>query len=138
VATPDLTLVDEIVARAAASGLRVTCRFEGDRDGVAAETGHLAFRVVQESLTNALRHAPGSAVRVLVRGEPDGRTMTVRVENDEGAPPRRDLVGTGRGLAGLRERVAALGGRFSSGPTAGGGWYVEAQLPSYAPRSVSL
>jgi signal transduction histidine kinase len=128
VGTPDLALVDEVVARAARSGLQVTCRFEGDRDGVSASAAHIAFRVVQEGLTNALRHAPGAAVRVLVRGEPAGRGLLVRVDND--APPggRGDGPGSGRGLAGLRERVAEFGGRFASGPAAGGGWRVEARL----------
>jgi signal transduction histidine kinase len=129
VATPDLALVDEIVSSAARSGLQVTCRFEGDRDGVGEPAAHMAFRVVQESLTNALRHAPGSAVRVLVRGDDDGRSLTVRVENDQAsAGPRNDLVGTGRGLAGLRERVLAAGGAFVAGPTTEGGWRVQAQL----------
>ena len=56
---PDLSLVDEVVTRAGRSGLNVTCRFEGDRDHVSGPAAHLAFRVVQESLTNALRYAPG-------------------------------------------------------------------------------
>ena len=55
---PELALIEEVVTRAAGSGLDVSCRFEGDRDGVAAPTAHLAFRIVQESLTNALRYAP--------------------------------------------------------------------------------
>ena len=129
VGPPDLALVDEIVSSAARSGLQVTCRFEGDRDGVGETAAHMAFRVVQESLTNALRHAPGSAVRVLVRGDDDGRSLTVRVENDQArAGARSDLVGTGRGLAGLRERVLAAGGVFAAGPTTEGGWQVQAQL----------
>ena len=127
--TADLGLVDEVVARAALSGLDVTCRFEGDRDGVEASRSHLAFRVVQESLTNALRHAPGSVVRVVVRGEPGGRRLTVRVENDAApAGARSDLAGGGRGLQGLRERVHAAGGSFAAGPRGGGGWSVEARL----------
>jgi signal transduction histidine kinase len=132
-ATPDLALVDEVVARAAGTGLKVTCRFEGDRDGVSAAAAHIAFRVVQESLTNALRHAPGAAVQVLVRGSGDdenhGRHLTVRVEND--APPDgpyRDLRGSGRGLQGLRERVLGAGGSFAAGPRPQGGWRVEARL----------
>ena len=118
VAAPDLALVDEIVSSAARSGLQVTCRFEGDRDGVGETAAHMAFRVVQESLTNALRHAPGAAVRVLVRGDDGGCSLTVRVENDQArAGARRDLIGTGRGLAGLRERVLGAGGTFAAGPT---------------------
>src|ERR671932_2451807 len=128
-ATPDLALVDEVVTRAAGTGLKVTCRFEGDREAVSSAAAHIAFRVVQEGLTNALRHAPGAAVHVLVRGDTDGRALTVRVEND--APPEgpaRDLRGSGRGLQGLRERVLGAGGSFAAGPGPQGGWRVEARL----------
>lgn len=125
---PDLTLIEEVVTRAARNGLDVSCRFEGDRDGVAVRTAHIAFRVVQESLTNALRHAPGAAVRVLVNGS--GKVLTVRVENDRSEQERLNLSGTGRGLTGLRDRVQELGGQLLAGPTPHGGWLVEATLPS--------
>jgi signal transduction histidine kinase len=138
VASQDLVLIDEVVNQAARSGLRVTCRLEGSRDGLRSEAAHAAFRVVQESLTNALRHAPGAEVTVLIRSEPGGRALTVRVENQP-APHRptpgsgtgcATVPGTGRGLIGLRERVLDLGGTFSAGPAATGGWAVEAQLAS--------
>ena len=96
------------------------------RDGLAAPTAHVAFRVVRESLTNALRYAPGAAVRVLVNG--GGRSLTVTVENDHAIREQPRLSGTGRGLAGLRERVQELGGQLVAGPVAGG-WRVEASLP---------
>jgi signal transduction histidine kinase len=128
VAGPDLSMIDEVVTRAAAGGLDVSCRFAGDRDRVPAAVAHVAFRVVQESLTNALRYAPGAAVRVLL--SESGRDLTVRVENDEPIQPRPGLTGTGRGLAGLRERVQAAGGRLGAGPTPDGGWLVEATLPA--------
>jgi signal transduction histidine kinase len=125
---PDLSLIEEVVTRAARGGLDVSCRFEGDRDGVAAPTAHVAFRVVQESLTNALRHAPGAAVRVLVNGS--GRRLTVSIENDQSIQERPGLSGTGRGLVGLRERVQELRGQLLAGPTSRGGWLVEATLPN--------
>jgi signal transduction histidine kinase len=125
---PDLSLIEEVVTRASRGGLDVSCRFEGDRDGVAAPAAHVAFRVVQESLTNALRYAPGAPVRVLVNGS--GRGLTVRVENDPSAAERPGLSGTGRGLVGLRERVQDLGGQLVAGPTPRGGWLVEATLPN--------
>jgi signal transduction histidine kinase len=124
---PDLSLIEEVVTRAARSGLNVSCRFEGDRDGVAAPLAHIAFRVVQESLTNALRHAPGAAVRVRVNGT--GRDLTVSVENDRSTQDRPGLSGTGRGLTGLRERVQEQAGQLLVGPTPCGGWHVEATLP---------
>ncbi|MFI5893952.1 sensor histidine kinase [Actinoplanes sp. NPDC051513] len=124
---PDLALIDEVVTRAARSGLDVSCRFEGAREGVPAPVAHLAFRVVQESLTNALRYAPGAAVRVLLR---DSETdVIVRVESDPaGAAPPRSL-GTGRGLTGLRERIQQRDGRLTAGPDERGGWVVQAVLP---------
>jgi signal transduction histidine kinase len=109
----------------------VSWRFDVDRDGVAAPSAHVALRVVQESLTNALRHAPGAPVRVLVDGS--GRGLTVSVENDKPVQARSGLSGTGRGLVGLRERVQGLGGQLLAGPTAHGGWLVEATLPDQGP-----
>ena len=123
---PDLSLVDEVVTRAGRSGLNVTCRFEGDRDRVDGPAAHLAFRVVQESLTNALRYAPGSDVRILI--SVDGG-LAVQVENGCAGGGGAALVGTGRGLVGLRERVLALGGQFSAGRTGVGGWLVQVRLP---------
>lgn len=129
IASPDLTLVDEVVSRASRSGLHVSCRFTGDRDGVAAPVAHLAFRVVRESLTNALRYAPGADVRIVIGVDDTGRQLSVRVENDAAAAPPVPVVGTGRGLAGLRERVLETGGRFRAGPADGAAWVVEALLP---------
>jgi signal transduction histidine kinase len=126
VAGPDLSLIDEMVARAARSGLQVTCRFEGDRDGVPAPLAGVAFRVVREALTNALRHAPGAPVSVLLRGE--GRSLEVRVDNEASTTAAPGIIGTGQGLRGLRDRVEELGGRFSAGATNEGGWAVEALL----------
>jgi signal transduction histidine kinase len=125
----DLSLVEELVGRAAGSGLAVTCRLEGDRESVPAPVAHVAFRVVQESLTNALRYAPGSQVRIVVRADEHAGTLAVRVENDRATHPGAQLDGTGHGLLGLRERVQRLGGQFSAGRS-GQGWAVEALLPA--------
>jgi signal transduction histidine kinase len=126
---PDLSLVDEVVSRAGRSGLNVSCRFEGDRERISHPVAHLAFRVVQESLTNAFRYAPGADVRILISVDEAGRGLAVRVENDRSAQNDSRLVGTGRGLIGLRERVQTLGGQFNAGTTVRGGWSVEARLP---------
>ena len=112
---PDLTLVEELVARAAGSGLDVTLRLEGSREGLPASAVQTVYRVVRESLTNALRYASGAPVRVLVRG--GAGAIEVEVVNDV----RRDAEalaghGTGNGLRGLRERVGAGGGRLEAGP----------------------
>lgn len=125
---PDLTLVEELIAHAAGTGLDVTLRLEGERDGLPAAVVGLAYRVVQESLTNALRYASGSAVDVLVRGSAE--VLEVEVVN---GPARRSAAlegqGTGTGLRGLSDRIAACGGRLQAGPDGGGSWRVAARLP---------
>jgi len=127
VVAQDLTLVDEVVERAARSGLDVTYRLEGDADALPASVAHLAFRVVQESLTNALRHAPGAEVRICVRAV--GAAADVRVENGVARSTAVPGVsGTGRGLVGLGERIDELGGFVRAGETPGGGWLVEARI----------
>jgi signal transduction histidine kinase len=125
---PDLTLVEELVARAAGSGLDVTLRLEGSREGLPASAVQTVYRVVRESLTNALRYASGAPVHVLVRG--GAAAIDVEVVNE----PARDAEalaghGTGNGLRGLRERVGASGGRLEAGPWEHGGWRVAARIP---------
>jgi len=125
---PDLALVEELVARAAGSGLDVTLRLEGERQGLPAPVGEAAYHVVQEGLTNALRYAAGAAVRVRVCG--DVRSLLVEVTNvPAGSETALAGAGTGTGLQGLRERVGALGGVLDVGPTSDGGWRLSARLP---------
>jgi signal transduction histidine kinase len=129
--SPDLALVEELVARAAGSGLDVSLRLSGDREGLPADVVEAAYRVVQESLTNALRYAAGATVWVHVRGA--DRALLVEVTNaaSERAPELHGHGG-GRGLDGLHARVGACGGSLEAGPTADGGWRVVASLPRYA------
>jgi signal transduction histidine kinase len=124
--------VEDGVRRAAQSGLDVRLRLEGEREGLPAGVVEAACRVVQESLTNALRYASGAKVQVLVCGEPEA--LLVEVANGA-ATAERALAGagTGNGLRGLHERVAACGGRLVAGPVHGGGWSVSARLPRRAP-----
>ena len=127
-AAPDLSLLEDLVARASGSGLDVTLRLEGEREGLPAPVVETAYRIVQEGLTNALRYAAGAAVRVLVRG--DREALLVEVEN---APARREVAlagaGTGTGLQGLRERVGSCGGTLEAGPSPAAGWRLTALLP---------
>jgi signal transduction histidine kinase len=135
-AAPDIALVEELVTRASRSGLDVTLRLEGEREGLPAEVAEAAYHVVQEGLTNALRYAAGAPVRVLVRGGA-GRLL-VEVTNDPAAAERALAgAGAGTGLRGLRERVAACGGELEAGPTATGGWEVRARLAPSFPRMTS-
>ncbi len=125
-----LDLLDELVARTRAAGLPVTFDRRGDFATVPAHVAREAYRVVQEALTNVLRHASGAATRVTVVA--DGE-MTVVVANDGGgsaAAPGR--VGGGRGLVGIGERVSSLGGSFEHGP-ADGGYRLRAVLPLERP-----
>ena len=89
----------------------------------------VAYRVVQESITNARKHASGGAVRVRLAGRDGG--LDVEVTN---GPGREDLAarGPGHGLVGMRERVGLYAGTLDAGPTADGGWRVHAVLPSPA------
>ena len=129
---PDLALVEELVTQAAASGLDVTLRLEGDRDGLLPAVAELAYRVVQEGLTNALRYSAGSAVRVVVNGEPDRVAVSV-VNGPAHAEADLSGTGTGNGVRGLRERVGARGGTVEAGPTPDGGWRLRASVPRRAP-----
>jgi signal transduction histidine kinase len=89
--------------------------------------GRTAYRVVQEALTNARKHAPGDAVTVTVSGS-RGPGLTVVVEN--GSPDHPPPAGPpGQGLTGLAERVGLAGGRLEHGPTEAAGWRVAAWLP---------
>ena len=125
---PDLALIEQLVARASGSGLDVTVRLEGEREGLPAPVVAVANRVVREGLTNALRYASGASVRVVVRGDTD--VLVTQVEN---GPASREAslsgVGGGNGLRGLREGVDACGGTLDAGPIANGGWCLTARLP---------
>jgi signal transduction histidine kinase len=89
-----------------------------------------AYRIIQEALTNARRHAPGAAVDVEVHYEPDQLRLRVR-DNGPGAPTLPPPAG-GHGLLGMRERAVAVGGRLRTGPADLGGYLVEATLPAKA------
>jgi signal transduction histidine kinase len=129
---PDLGLVEELVSRAAGSGLDVTLRLAGDREGLPAEVVQTVYRVVQEGLTNALRYSAGSDVSVRIDGTRDA--LVVEVLNGP-ATARGPLegAGTGNGLRGLRERIDACAGTLDAGPTGDGGWCLRARLPRRVP-----
>jgi signal transduction histidine kinase len=88
-----------------------------------------AYRIVQEALTNARRHAPGAAVDVALHYADDVLRLRIR-DNGPGPPPAP--AAAGYGLPGMRERVAAVGGELRTGHAAGGGFLLEATLPAKA------
>jgi signal transduction histidine kinase len=124
-----IQLIGELVTRASAAGLAVSCRFSDSADDLPAAVADAAYRVVQESLTNALKHAPGAPVDVVIAGA--SGHVEICVVNGPPVGPQSGLehAGSGRGLAGMRERVAACGGEVTTGPADGGGWQVLARLP---------
>ncbi len=126
--TPSLTAIEGLVAEVRAGGVRVELDPLPEPDAVGAATQAVAYRVVQEGLTNAIRHAPRALTRVTLTHEPLG--LSVRVA-DDGTPV--GPITEGGGLRGMRERVEALGGRLVAGPTPDG-FAIEARLPSSAAR----
>jgi signal transduction histidine kinase len=124
-----LAQLDSLVAGAGATGLEVRTRVEGLARPLPAGTDLVAFRIVQESLTNVTRHAGPASATVLVRYGPDD--LTVRVDDDGRGPVAATGPGNGNGngIRGMRERVAALGGELTTGPRPGGGFRVQARLP---------
>ena len=104
----------------------MTVAVEGDQRPLPAEADHSAYRILQESLTNVLRHAgPGAAAHVCLRYQPDGLAITV---TDDGASTGI-LAAGGHGIDGMRERAASVGGQLTAGPLPDGGFQVRALLP---------
>ncbi|MGZ4507077.1 MAG: sensor histidine kinase [Blastococcus sp.] len=124
--TPGLDGLDGLVAGARAAGLPVRLTVGGRPRPLTAAMGATAHRIVQESLTNVLKHAvEPSGVEVLARWGDDALVLQV---SDDG----RAAVGTGEpghGLTGMRERLALFGGELSAGPSSSGGWRVRATMP---------
>ncbi|TYB48312.1 sensor histidine kinase [Actinomadura chibensis] len=160
---PRLDRLPDLIEQHRGAGGRVDLAVHGDPRGLSTTVELSAYRIVQEALTNARRHAPGAGVRVDLTFLPD--RLAVRVRDDGPGPSSRTRVlnrddpesrtavldpagptavdgghtrlethvapesGGGHGLVGMRERATMLGGRFSAGPAAEGGFLVEAELP---------
>lgn len=133
-----LRIVDELARRARASGLRVSCQLVGDSDDLAEQSAETAYRVVQESITNAMKHAPGAPIEISVRGEIDAVHIEVRNPPATGRDAMLGAVGGGNGLAGMRERIGSCGGSLLAGPTTDRGWVVRARLPRHPDRRVAV
>lgn len=122
---PGLARLDELVGRTAQAGLDVRTSVQGERRALPVKVDAAAYRIIQESLTNVVRHA--HAGRATVRVGYGDTAVTVQIDDDGragGAPPTE-----GNGITGMRERATALGGTFSAGPVRGGGFRVTARLP---------
>jgi signal transduction histidine kinase len=102
-------------------------RVSGDSSSITSTVAHAALRVVQEGVTNALRYAPGAVIEVTVDARPG--TLELSIINGKGTAPARLGLGSGRGLTGLRERIAACGGTLQAGPDREEGWSIRAWIP---------
>jgi signal transduction histidine kinase len=126
-----LRIVEALVRRVQAPGLSVRCQFSGESEELSEESAEVAYRLVQEGVTNAMKHAPGAPIEISMRGLAEA--VEIRVVNGaaRGGLAALEGVGGGHGLAGMRERVARCGGTLSAGPTVDRGWHVTAHLPRH-------
>jgi len=127
VPVPDLRAISALAEATSAAGTPTTLKAAEPLAAVPPPVALAAYRIVQESLTNVVRHAGRVPATVGLRQ--DGGYLHVDVVNDSGPAPAAFGDGTGAGLAGMRERAAALGGTLDAGPRPGGGFAVRARLP---------
>jgi signal transduction histidine kinase len=127
---PGLARLPELVEQVGAGGLRVELTVEGEARDLPAGVDLSAFRIVQEALTNTLKHARASRAPVSLHYTGDGLAIDVI---DDGTASNGD--GGGRGIVGMRERAALVGGRLSAGPRPAGGFAVHAWMPLEGPAA---
>ncbi|MFB7848325.1 MULTISPECIES: sensor histidine kinase [unclassified Streptomyces] len=128
---PTLDRLDELIGNARGAGVEVTAGTTGKPRPLSPGVELSAFRIVQEALSNAMRHAPGARVRVEIGH--GASEVTVRVTNTAPGRAVPPSPGAGHGLLGMRERAAMLGGEIVTGPTPDGGYEVAAILPAQPP-----
>lgn len=125
--TPGLADVDELVERTRSAGMDASLEVEGHRTRVPPAVDRAAFRIVQEALTNTVRHAGPARTSVRIAYRPHELLITIE-DNGRGGTARPSQSG-GNGIPGMRGRAAALGGELEAGPKAAGGFLVRARLP---------
>jgi signal transduction histidine kinase len=128
---PTLTELDALVAQVRDAGLSVDVRVEGEPQALPPGVAVSAYRIVQEALTNVLKHAGPAQARVVVRY--GSRELTLEIADDGRGPGTAGAAG--HGLVGMRERVAVYGGEFEASARNGGGFVVRACLPLAAPSA---
>jgi signal transduction histidine kinase len=128
---PGLADLDALLDSARSGGVSVSVSRSGDPVPLPEGVDLSAYRIVQEALSNAMRHAPGSNVQVHVAYRPDG--VALDVCNDQVLVTSAALPGGGHGIIGMRERATMLGGSLDAGPTGDGGFHVAAVLPVSPP-----
>ncbi|MER5215780.1 sensor histidine kinase [Streptomyces sp. NPDC002838] len=125
---PTLDRLDALVANTRAAGLAVTVEVVGKRRSLPPGVELSAYRIVQEALSNVLRHAPGACARVELAYL--SGALNVKVINSRPTQPAPQSPGAGHGLLGMRERATMLGGALRAGPAPDGGYQVSAYLPA--------
>ncbi|HEY6737654.1 MAG TPA: sensor histidine kinase, partial [Actinopolymorphaceae bacterium] len=125
--TPGLVRLEELVERARQPDLDVELRIEGTQRPLPSAVDVAAYRIVQEAVTNVLRHARASRVEILVTYTDSAVVLDVV---DDGQGFATSTTGARSGLVGMRERVTALDGEFEAGPRPGGGFAVHAEIPA--------
>jgi signal transduction histidine kinase len=123
---PGLDRLPELAGQAADAGLVVDIAAEGTRVPLLPGADLAAFRIIQEALTNIVRHSASRTARIRIEYRPDSVELCV---DDDGPATTSGQTGSGNGLVGMRERAAALGGTVEAGPRADGGFRVLAWLP---------
>ena len=124
---PGIEQIEELVDGARRAGVPIETAVRGSLQGLRPGTSLAAYRILQEALANASRHAPGAAVRLDVSRDDD--TLTLSVVNAPGSRAEQPDGTVGHGITGMRERVSAEGGGMTIGPTRAGGFAVRATLP---------
>jgi len=134
---PGLADLASLVTQVQDAGLKVWISVEGERRQVPPGIDLSAYRIVQEALTNVIKHAGSSSAKVTISYRPD--SVTVEVTDQGAGSPATPLLatrtGSGHGIIGMRERVAVFGGEFTAGPAPDGGFRVRACFPITGVRS---
>lgn len=130
---PSLAEIGTLAVRMGRSGLAVDVQVDGEPENVSPGVDISAYRIVQEALTNVLKHADATRATVCIAHRDGGVEITV-TDDGAGQPATYDGQGAGRGhgLTGIRERVGLYGGSLEAGPAPDGGWRVVARLPREA------
>jgi signal transduction histidine kinase len=126
---PQIEEIDDMITTARKAGIAVDYTPVGDFDSIPPSVGVCAYRIVQEALTNASRHAPGAGVTVQLVHNDDALRLEVVNGPGRAAVSHNGEAGPGQGLIGMRERATLLGGALTVGATSDGGFAVTAVLP---------
>ena len=126
---PGLAQLDALISQIRGTGLAVTVRTNGAAEGLPAGIDASAYRVIQEALTNTLKHAQATAAEVALAVHPEELTIDILDDGCAAGPPADGGPHPGRGIIGMRERVALYGGSLTAAPRPQGGFQVHARFP---------